>query len=58
MTPQFQIRQDRPQMILTITPDGTIMRQNKPLDELSREELIAVVRELVAMICKGKLQPR
>lgn len=51
---RYAVRQDRPQMILTITQEGEIKRHDKPLEELSREELIAVVRELVQMITKGR----
>lgn len=44
----------QPKIVLEIRSDGTIIRKNRNLYDLDRAELLAVVRELIEVIQKGK----
>lgn len=37
--------------ILFVTGEGKIMRGDKQIEELSRDELLDVIREVVGMLC-------
>ncbi len=44
------ITQTASKTVLTITPDGTMMRDGKPIDDLSPEQLREVIVDLVNLL--------
>ena len=48
--PTIKFSSDQPQVIATLTPHGQIMRGDKKLEDLDRDELIQMVKDLIATL--------
>ena len=48
------VRVPAPRSVLVLTPDGKIMRGDRELHDLDRDELIEVVRDLVDVIARPR----
>lgn len=52
-TDQNVVRFPTPREVLRITPEGQVQRNGVPLEELSKDELLVVVREMIDLVRKG-----